>query len=806
MNSKIVCLSLVLACTLPVIGQSRRKSIATAESVPTEVADTSSGPKSREFAKIAAGAKVRKGFFNIYKNRQGNFFFEIPDSLLHRDMLLAGRVVNISDNNKMSAGQMRTNPVLISFSKRDKYIFMHQPVSDQIAENPNDPISVALQRNNMVPIVQSFEIAARNEKNDASLVDVTKYFADEVSLVWPLAGIAGGRLDTKASQIVEMKAFSQNLEIKSFYNYSGGREPFCATVNYSLVLLPEKPMQPRLADERIGYMADQKRVFSSGKPYKTVKYINRWRIEPRPADMERFQRGELVEPQKPIVIYVDTVMPAVWRKYVREGIEEWNAVFEKIGFKNVIKAKDFPKNSDFDSEDIRNTCFRYITSADANASGPSWTDPRSGEIIQGDILWWHNVIELLQTWRFVQTAAADPDARAKVLSEAIMGDAIRYAVAHETGHVLGLEHNMRGSFAYPTDSLRSPSFTQKYGTTASIMDYARNNYVAQPGDKEKGVRMTPPNMGPYDYFSIQFAYKPVFGAKRPEEELPEINRWFKEKGTNPMYLYAKMMLSPVVPDPSAQADALGNDLVKSGKYGISNLKLITRNLLKWTVAEGDDYDLLKERMEGIYKLYSRLVMLPLSNLGGEYTFAGPAGMHKETYVPVEKEKQRETIRFVIGEIANSQWLDQPQLNRLLGPQTDNLAKLQTSAISAMLGNFVLDRLVSNASLYTTNPYTISDYMKDLDTQVWSATTDANLSGFDKNIQLTYIDRMIALISPSIGKTDRSEARGMKENLWASAASAQLLNARGRVAQLIQSQPQHAGHYRLILNMIDNINK
>jgi hypothetical protein len=318
--------------------------------------------------------------------------------------------------------------------------------------------------------------------------------------------------------------------------------------------------------------------------------------------------------------------------------------------------------------------------------------------------------------------------------------------------------------------------------------------------------MTPPNMGPYDYFSIQFAYKPVFGARTPEEELPEINKWFKEKGDNPIYLYAKMMLSPVAPDPSAQADALGNDLVKSGKYGIANLKYITRNLLKWSVEEGDDYDLLSRRMEGIFKLYSRLVMLPLSNLGGEYTFAGPAGMHKETYVPVEKEKQRETIRFVVAELSSCQWLDQPQLNRLLGPQTDNLAKLQTSAIMALLGNFVLDRLVGNESLYTTNPYTVADYMKDLDTQMWATTTDANLTASDKHIQLTYIDRMIALVTPSFSKTDRSEARSLKENLWASAASAQLLSTRSRVAQLIQSQPQHAGHYRLILNMIDNMNK
>jgi hypothetical protein len=452
-------------------------------SIESVIADSVTSPKSKELSKFTSGAKSSKGMFNVYvKNDQ--YYIEIPDSLLGRDMLFGSRVSAISDNSKISVGQRRTNPVLISFSRRDKTLFMHKPTGSAIAK-VGDLVSVSLDNNNLVPVVNSFDIIARNTKNDASLVDITKFFSAEVDLVFP-AGIGNsGRIDTKASGIVSAKAFTNNVEIKSHYNYSGGKEPFAVTINYSFVLLPKTPMKPRLNDDRINYSSENKRFFESGRPSTTYKFIDRWDIRPRPEDMERHKKGETVQPQKQIVFYVDTVMPAKWRSYVHEGIQLWNRAFEKIGFKNVIASYDFPRSKDFDPDDSRFNCFRYVTSTEANAQGPQWIDPRTCEIVQGDIIWWHNVIELLQTWRFVQTAAADPEARKKTLSDEIMGDAIRYAVAHEMGHVLGLQHNMRASFAYPTDSLRSPGFTQKYGTTASIMDYARNNYVAQPGDKEK---------------------------------------------------------------------------------------------------------------------------------------------------------------------------------------------------------------------------------------------------------------------------------------------------------------------------------
>ena len=803
MKNKIILFSILIISSLS-ISAKQKKTVPIPEKVAI-VTDTLQNAKGKEYNKIVAGAKVVKGLFTVYKTKTGGYFFEIPDSLLGRDMLVAARVVNISDNNKMSAGQRRTNPILISFSRRDKLLFMHQPTGNSLAK-ASDPISVSLANNNVVPVVMTFDIAARNASNDASVVEVTKLFSSEFDLVFP-AGIGNtGKLDTKASQIVEIKSFPKNVEIKSFYNYNGGREPFAVTINYSFVLLSKIPMRPRLNDDRISYSAENKRFYESGKPSSSIQFIDRWHIEPLAEDLEKYKKGEMVAPQKQIVFYVDTVMPEKWRGYIKQGIETWNAAFEKIGFKNVIKAIDFPRDKNFDPDDIRNNCFRYVTSTDANAQGPQWIDPRTSEIIQGDILWWHNVIDLLQTWRFVQTAAADPDARKKVLSDEIMGDAIRYAVAHEMGHVLGLQHNMRGSFAYPTDSLRSASFTQKYGTTASIMDYARNNYVAQPGDKEKGVRLTPPLLGPYDYFSIAWGYKPIFEANTSDEEVTTLNKWFIEKGNNPIYYNGTTTVSPVVPDPAAQSDALGNDLIKSANYGISNLKLITKNLVKWTMEEGDDFELLKKRFDAITKLHFRLSNLPLSYLGGAYSMYGTYGQHDAQIIPVEKSKQKETIRFIINGLVDYQWLNQPEINKQIGSATEEIMKWQSGAIGHMFGNFILSRIAANEALYSQNPYSLEEYLKDVDNQIWAATTKNQLTAYERNIQLTYIDRLCALIRPMLTPNDKQDGRSVNETTWASAAATQLALTRVRVAQLLVAQPQHAGHYKLILNIIDKTTK
>ena len=766
--------------------------------------DSLTSLKSSVYAKITTGTQPMKGLFAVYK-KAGSYYFEIPDSLLGRDMLVASRVVSISDNSKISAGQRRSNPILISFSRRNNVLFMHQPTGKSLASE-TDPIAVSLAINNLVPVAMTFDIAARNSQNTASVIDVTKLFSTEFDLVFPAGMGNTGKLDAKASHIVDIKAFEKNIEIKSLYNYNGGREPFSVIVNYSFVLLSKEPYRVRHSDDRIGFSAENRRIFESGKPTTDVKFINRWRIEPRPEDVEKYKQGELVVPEKQIVFYVDTVMPLKWRGYVRQAIESWNAAFEKIGFKNVIQALDFPNSKDFDPDDIRHNCFRYVASDDANAQGPQWIDPRSGEIIQGDIIWWHNVIELLQTWRFVQTAAVDPEAREKQLSDALMGDAIRYAVAHEMGHVLGLQHNMRASYAVPTDSLRSASFTQKYGTTASIMDYSRNNYVAQPGDKEKGVVLTPPRLGIHDFFAIKWGYKPIFEATTPQDELPTLNQWFLEKGNNPFFIHAGTAVSAVVPDPSAQSDALGNDLIKSARYGIANIKLITNHLIKWTMTDGDHFELLQKRWDAITKHYFRITNLTLSYLGGAYSFNGVYGQHEAQLVPVRSAKQKETIRFVLNELVHSQWLNNSEITQFLGASTNDITQWQSNVIDNMLGNFVLTRIVSNEPLYHKHAYTLSAYLQDVDTEIWKLTAKPTLSHFDRHIQMAYVDKLCRLIEPFVLSTNKAESLQANHTVWASAVASQLVVTRAKLSQLITTQVQNSGHYRLIIRKIDQLIK
>lgn len=754
----------------------------------------------KEFQKLTAGAKVNKGMFTIYETRNGNYYFEIPDSMLQRAMLFGSRVSEISDNSKISAGQRRSNPVLIHFSVRDKTLLMHKPTGSAMAD-PNDPIAVALDRNNRVPVVMSFDIAARTKTG--SLVDVTKLFSSEIDLVFPAGAGNTGRLDPKASYIESMKSFPANVEVKSHYNYSGGRDPFSITVNYSFILLTRDPMRPRLNDERIGFSSENKRIFESGKPFTGAQFIDRWRIEASPEDVEKHRRGEKVIPAKPIVFYVDTIMPEQWRRYVKMGIEDWNAAFEEIGFINTIKAMDFPRDKNFDPDDSRYNCFRYIASTDANAQGPQWIDPRSGEIIQGDIMWWHNVIDLLQTWRFVQTAAADPEARKKVLSDELMGESIRYAVAHEMGHVLGLQHNMRASYAYPTDSLRSATFTQQYGTTASIMDYARNNYIAQPGDKEKGVRMTPPVLGPHDFYSIYIGYKPIYEAATYTDELPVLNRWYTEKGNDPVYQFGSTTVSPIIPDPSAQADALGNDLLKSASYGISNLKYITKNLVEWTLEEGDSYDLLRKRFDAVMRLHSRLTTLPLSYLGGVYNYNGTHGQYPHRLKAVEKPNQQETIRRTLQAITDYQWLLNPELSRYLGSNIKQITDWQSSIINHLLGNFITSRIAVNSQLYTEEVYTAQEYLYDLDKAVWEYTTKKDASDLERHIQLAYLERLCALVRPVSTSSDKQEVKSGNETLWASAAANQLIKTRRTVERLQRRNRSQKGHFQLMINLINN---
>ena len=662
--------------------------------------------------------------------KQNNtYFLEVADSLLGRDLLFGSRVVNLSVQKNISAGQTMSDPIVVRFVPNGKYLNMERRISNAVWDEA-DVAAELIARNHVIPVMQVFDLVRRDESRGVYVIDVTRYFNDEISELSPLpGGMKQGKLESKASGIVRFSNHENRVNVTTRYAYVGGKTPLVVTINYTLLVLPKEPMRPRYEDERMGYFSSVKTVYNTAKRVYRPKYVSRWRIEPRPEDVVRYQAGELVEPARPIVFYFDPATPELIKKYARLGILDWNKAFEAIGFKNAIQVRDFP-GEDFNSEDLTVSCFRYIPTEEANAAGRIWTDPRSGEIIQADILWYHNVVRLLQEWRFIQTAAADPRARNKELSEEIMGELIRYAVAHETGHTLGMKHNMRASFAYPVDSLLSPSFTRKYGTTASIMDYARNNYVAQPGDFERGVKMTPPILGPFDYFSVQWAYTPIFGVKTPEEELPVLDRMFREKGHDPLYLYANMAMGPVVPDPSGQSDMLGDDLLKSSTYGILNLRYIMSHLIDWCSDEGGSYDRMIEMYDAGVKQFFKYMNNCASYIGGVYYFPGTVGQYEARHVEVDKEQQKKAVHFIIDELQESeQWLCDRRLFGLIGNKTETLMNRQGEMLATLVSPNLLSRLIGSV-------YPIEEYLRDISTHLFP--DKKSWSEYEKNRQIAYV--------------------------------------------------------------------
>lgn len=710
---------------------------------------------------ITDKAHVEAGFINVLKVKD-SYYLSIPDSILGRDLLFAGRVEQISNNKQISAGQIRKDPILVRFQKKGNRIVIEYPQDYRIVDE-KDPIAKAIDQNNITPEFQLFDIE-ETTKDRSYIVDVTKFFTDEIPYVSPLDGkIKSGRLEAKGVQIARMSVNDQTLEVSTVLPFVSDRDASKIILRYSLYLLPKVPMLARANDDRIGFFSKSKRIYESGQPVSTQQFIARWRIEPKPEDIEKFKKGELVVPAKPVVFYIDPVMPAKWRSYVKQGIEDWNRAFERIGFRNAIEAKDYPQNeASFDEFSFRYNCFRYLPVEEANASGEIYYDPRSGEIVRGDIFWYHNVIRLLQEWRYVQTAAADPKARTLNLDDATMGELIRYAVAHEMGHVLGLQHNMRASYAYPVDSLRSATFTQRYGTTASIMDYARNNYVAQPEDK--GVKFTPPILGDFDYFSIKYGYQPILSASSTAEEVPTLEQWFKDNGSDPKYLYGGTTVARVMPDPSSQADALGDDAVKASTYGIKNLKVIVRNTAKWLYEETETPEIYESAYAAIFKQYSKELGHTLSYIGGAYEFSGTIGNLQAKQKVVDAEKQRQALAFAVNEIRSISWLNEKSLIPYIGSKADMLFQKQNDVVDDLLGNFIPSRIIANEGLGCS--YTIEHYLNDLSSSILKA--GAANDRYIQNLQIYYVQKLKAL----------SENKEQKGTILSAAINAQIIGVKG----------------------------
>ncbi len=711
--------------------------------------------KETPYEKFFKGKKCEtvKGLIILHK-MDNKIYFELPLSLLGKDMLIGSTVTEITNNGFANVGEKPHEPMHVMFTRTDSTINLRQVTCAYMSKDRN--LQERIKTSMMPAIIENLAIKAYSPDSTAVVIDMTNFLLSDNEQLNPFSAYApvtwsGAWIEKEFkrnnSQIAKIKAFDDNVSVQSSLTYSVSlrdkrsyywyKELFTAVMTRTFLLLPEEPMRPRLADPRINIFWQGYSEFSNeGNGMKPLYYANRWRLEPK--DEAAYRRGELVEPKKPIVFYIDNAFPEMWKPYMKYAVEVWQKAFENIGFKNAIIAKDFPTDDpEFDPDNLKYSCIRYSPSSVANAMGPSWTDPRTGEIINASVYVYHNVIKLVQDWRFLHTAAVDSDVRKVVLDDEIIGDCIRYVVSHEVGHCLALMHNMSASAAIPVDSLRSPSFTQKYGTTYSIMDYARNNYVAQPGDKEKGVRLTPPELGLYDMFSISWLYRPLLDAKTPEDEVPTLSKWISEKSGNLAYRYGKQQFRTRL-DPSSVEEDLGDDAMKAGVYGIKNLKIILANLNGWVGKDDPDYRFRLNMYNEVIYQYFRYLNNVLMNIGGIYMNERYDGDVLPSYTVVPRKDQRRAVKFLLDQMKDMDWLDAKEMQEGY-PLRGNIASyLQDEIFFAMIKQIGNVMICASKSLGE-DVYTAEDYMKDIYDYVWAPTQQGKtLTSIEKLMQINLL--------------------------------------------------------------------
>lgn len=705
---------------------------------------------------ITAEAISDKGLFITHKV-DDKLYFEIPDSLFNKDMLWVSRIAKVPSGyggGYVNAGS-KVNEQVVRWSKRGKNVDI-KVMSFENQSDEESPIYKSVQANNFEPIMYSAKIETMKADSSAYVIDVTSLFEDEVAAINGMDASAKKRykvrrLDKSRSYIEDINSFPQNVEVRHVMTYEAEQPPergqastISMLMNQSMVLLPEDKMMSRIADYRVGWFTTGKYDYNSDA-LKSDDYriINKWRLVPK--DIEAYKNGELVEPVKPIVYYLDPATPERWRPYFKKGIEDWNKAFEKAGFKNAIIAKDPPskeEDPDFSPEDVRYSVVRYVASTTRNAVGPSVVDPRTGEIIESDIIWYHNHLRSYRNRFMIEAGAQNPNARTLETPEEEIGEMMRMVIAHEVGHALGLPHNMKASAAYPTDSLRSAEFTQKYGLTPSIMDYARVNYVAQPEDKGvRYIRM----MGPYDLYAINWGYRYLPEAKTSEDEKESLDKWILEKAGDPVYEFGGGYGGV---DPQAQRESLGKDQVKASKYGLANMKKVVPNLIDWTTKDGYGYDELDEVYGELIGLWRGYLYHVVTNVGGVYETRKTSDQEGAVYTPVPDDIQEAAVKFLNDNaFTTPDWLlNKDILDRIESSGAiERVQSLQSRVLNYLLSEDRLLRMIENEQLHDSE-YAVIELLEDLRKGIFSELySGKKVDAYRRNLQRSYVDIAISYI-------------------------------------------------------------
>ena len=708
---------------------------------------------------IKADVKPMKGMTTVYK-QDGKYFININDTLFNRDIIMVTRISRSAEGIRSSfdgyAGD-QLNSGMFRFERGpDNKIFLRKILNRERSKDSTQAMFEAVSRSNLAAIVATFEIKAQSADKSDNLIDVTDFFSsDSETLFFRKATKTSFRLggmQKESSYVSAITTYPINTEIKTVKTYTLTDRGETATyeLNNSFVLLPKVPMTPRYADERVGYFTTGYTDYDlNPQGVKPIRMITRWRLEPKPEDVEKYKRGELVEPAKPIVFYIDPATPKEWVPYLIQGVNDWQPVFEKAGFKNAIYALETTSplaDPEWSLEDARFSAIVYKPSDIPNASGPHVNDPRSGEIIESHINWYHNVMSLVRNWYFVQCSPVDPGARKMLFDTELMGQLVRFVSSHEVGHTLGMRHNFAGTASYTVEQLRDPKFLAENGHTTSIMDYSRFNYVAQPEDNIPRELLFP-RINHYDNWCIEWGYRRFPEIDDPVKEIPKINQWIIEKTKDKRFWFGTESSAN---DPRLQAEDLGENQMKANELGIRNLKMVMNNLDEWTKEPNKDYENLRTMHGEVNNQFRRYIGHVAKWVGGVYQDPKTVEMPGDVYAIVEKERQVEAMAFLKKHLFDTPpvWLiPDNYMNKFVSRNETYLERAYTTALNSLLSRRVLMNLVTAETALGKNAYTVNDLFNDLNSSIWSNLhTSRGVDAYQRVLQKAYVATLCDLFT------------------------------------------------------------
>jgi hypothetical protein len=788
---------------------------------------------------ITAKAVSKDGLFKTHKV-DDKYYFEIDDAVLGREILVVNRISKAGAEVRAASGYAgdQVGSSIVKFEKGpNNRIFLRKVSYSTYSPDSTKSMYQAVQRSNIQAIVAAFNVAAYAPGNKGSVIDITDYINGENEIFSFSSSAAKSRIRLgnfvpDRSYIENVRSFPTNVEVTTVKTYvltppttgfgagapssggaGGGNLNGSSTIelNTSMVVLPKVPMQPRFFDPRVGYFTVGYTDFDANpQGVKEIEMVKRWRLEPKPQDMAKYKRGELVEPQKPIIFYIDPATPKKWVPYLIAGVNDWQKAFEKAGFKNAVIGKMAPspkENPDWSLDDARHSAIVYKPSEISNASGPSISDPRSGEIMESHINWYHNVMKLVHDWYFVQAAAIDPRARKMEFSDELMGDLIRFVSSHEVGHTLGLRHNYGSSSTVPVENLRNKKWVEANGHTPSIMDYARFNYVAQPEDNitPKGIY---PRIGDYDLWAIEWGYKLLPNAKNAFDEVETLNKLTIEKLKNRRNWFGTETNPD---DPHSQNEDLGDNSMKASEYGIKNLQRIIVKLPEWTKESNEGYDNLRNMYSQVSGQYNRYMGHVAKNIGGVYENPKTVEQDGHVYERTPAATQKEAMAFLDKNLFTTPtWLlNQTVLNNTGSNPLMLVSRSQENVVDRLISNNTLSKLIAAEALDGTKAYKVTDFFTDMNGSIFrEVKSNQPIDVYRRNLQKIYVEQLISLVKPAPAPTAASAAptgrregsaptMDLRNSDVISVAKAELRNINNLIKGSLASQSDALSNYHLM---------